>query len=574
MSCIYSVLIGGKAGEGIKKSAQVIASALMQQGWFVFQQDDYQSLIKGGHNFSTVSFSTEPIHNAYVNADLLISFDQRSVETHWLDTLKTPQQSLHCYNSDISAEFPDAGTARLLGFPFLTVAKQLECKPSNISVAAIALFFVWMGWDETLLEQTVRKAFKRDLDENSRFAKAIWEHGKAADIRADICLPDALHSMPRRLLSGNQAIALGAWTAGLDFYYAYPMTPASSILHYLALKQTTHKVYAIHAESELAAANMAIGSVFAGAKTAIGSSGGGFALMQEAFSLAGMVEAPLLCILSSRPGPATGVSTYTAQEDLNFALAQGHGEFGRVVAAPDSITNAFSLSAELLCLAWEFQSPVILLCDKHLSESSTCVAKFPEVPFADDYTAIAPKEDVSASYRRYSQQESGVSPLVFPGLENVTDDVVNKWNSHEHIPSGLRTDKADAIIAMKDKRSRKMDSLYEATKRYKRIAVYGDGGPLVFAYGSAVMELQEAKKHCKTDFRIISLIYLLPFPTAELCQFNACEAIVVEHNTTGSFAKLLSCELGVVIKKSILRYDGRPWDPKELASLLEVSFNA
>ncbi len=574
MSEVYSVLIGGKAGEGIKKSAQVIASALMQHGWLVFQQDDYQSVIKGGHNFSTVGYSKEPVYNGYNKADLLISFDQRSLETHWQDTLEAPNQSIHCYNSDISKELPVASSATLIGFPFATLAKKLDCKPSNISVAAIALFFAWMGWDEQLLDQTIHKEFKRDLEENSRLAKAVWAEWKAAKISTDIRFTDAPKPSPGRLLSGNQAIALGAWAAGLDFYYAYPMTPASSILHYLALKQTSHKVYAIHAESELAAANMAIGSVFAGAKTAIGSSGGGFALMQEAFSLAGMVEAPLLCILSSRPGPATGVSTYTAQEDLNFALAQGHGEFGRVVAAPDSIAKAYALAAELLCLAWEFQSPVILLSDKHLSESSTSIAQFPEVPFADDYTSIAPREELPNTYLRYSIQESGVSPFAFPGSDNVSDDVVNKWNSHEHLPSGLRTDKADTMITMKDKRSRKTAVLYEATKRYKRIAVYGDSGPLVFAYGSAVMELQEAKKHCPFEFRIISLIYLLPFPSEELSQYIGLEAVVVEHSCTGSFARLLSGELGFDIKKSILRYDGRPWDPKELASVLELSFNA
>jgi 2-oxoglutarate ferredoxin oxidoreductase subunit alpha len=574
MSKVYSVLIGGKAGEGIKKATLVIATALMRRGWHVFQQDDYQSLIKGGHNFSIVSFAEEPVHTAYTKADLLISFDQRSMETHWQDVSENSVKPFHCYNMDSVGDITKDSKAQLHGFPFTSLAKQLDCKPTNISVAAIALLFVWMGWDEQLLEQTIRGEFKRDLEENIRFAMAVWKLATQTFGEFTPIEPVSAMLKPHRTISGNQAIALGAWAAGLDFYYAYPMTPASSLLHYFALKQASHKVYAIHAESELAAANMAIGSVFAGAKTAVGSSGGGFALMQEAFSLAGMVEAPLLCILSSRPGPATGVSTYTAQEDLNFALGQGHGEFGRIVASPDSITRAFTLAAELLCLAWEYQSPVILLCDKHLSESSISIGKLPTVLSADDCVSKTSIEDSNSSYERYSITDSGVSPLAFPGSDSASDDVLIKWNSNEHIPSGLRTDKAEAIVNMKDKRSRKTAALHEATKRYSRIAIYGDNGPLVFAYGSTVMELLEAKKHVKIEYRIITLIYLLPFPIEELSRFMGEEAIVVEHSTTGNLAQLISRNLNLPIRKSILRYDGRPWDPIELAAILEETFNA
>ena len=574
MKQIYSVLIGGKAGEGVKKTAQVIAHVLMQRGWHVFQQDDYQSLIKGGHNFSTVSFSSSHVHSGYNKADLVISFDQRSLDKHWDNITEQTPASIHCYNSDNTQLTKENVSATLHGFPFTSVSKQLNCHPSNITISAIALFFCWMGWDEALLIQTIKSEYKRDIEENTLLARAIFKLGQTSFVNHQPIKSIAIHTQAKRFISGNQAIALGAWTAGLDFYYAYPMTPASSILHYLALKQHTHKVYAIHAESELAAANMAIGSVFAGAKTAVGSSGGGVALMREAFSLAGMVEAPLLCILSSRPGPATGVSTYTAQEDLNFALAQGHGEFGRIVASPDSISRAFSLAAELLCLAWEFQNPVILLCDKHLSESSASIEAFPLVPSADEVFIEPVNTKETDSYARYAITDKGVSPLLFPGADNVSEDTIIKWNSNEHVPSGLRTDAAENIIIMKDKRNRKTDAMYEASKRYQRISIYGDQGPLVFAYGSTTMELLEAQKHCKDKFRIVSLIYLLPFPLPELTSYMGQEAIVVEHNSTGSFAKLLVDNLNISIKKSILRYDGRTWDPIELSAMLEGIIHA
>lgn len=564
MTKVFTALVGGKAGEGVKKAAQVIATTLRGKGWNVFQADDYQSLIKGGHNFSSVSFSVEPVYNAYQKADLLISFDNRSFEQHRDDI--SGATSLHVFNSDELGNPDQGGNCQCLGLPLTRILKQVYTAPANVSLAAVAVFYRWMGYSSAELEAVIRREFKRNVDENVRYAYEVFrlvnEVGIAPSEAANVGEMSPIAS--QRFYSGNQAIALGAWLGGLDFYYAYPMTPASSILHYLALKQSSHKVYAIHAESELAAANMAIGSVVAGARTAVGSSGGGFALMQEAFSLAGITEAPLLCILASRPGPATGVSTYTAQEDLPFALHQGHGEFGRVVAAPDSPERAFSLAAELLALAWEFQSPVILLTDKHLSESSMNFSLPKEVPYAE-----ASKGKPGKDYTRYELTENGVSPLLFPGAEDIDDDTVIKWNSHEHLPSGLRTDSAEAMVAMKDKRNRKSLALADATQRYGRIKVYGNLGTPVFAYGSSVMELREAQKHCSKPFIIVALIYLLPFPSEELKAYAGKQIITLEHSSTGNLDRYIKQNLNVTIKHSILRYDGRAFDPLELANKLE-----
>lgn len=564
---IRTVIIGGKAGEGVKKAAQVVATTLSRHGWQVFQADDYQSLIKGGHNFSNVSFSNTEVHTAYAKANLIVSFDQRSYQTHANELVDS--KSLHVYNSDFAPEKLIENNGLNLGLPLSSMMKQVYGTGANVSLAAVAVFYLWMEYSLADLEATIAKEFKRNVEENVRYAKAVFEAARQAGLEparipdAQIPLQSKEHSL-QRFASGNQAIALGAWIGGLDFYYAYPMTPASSILHYLALKTPTHKVYAIHAESELAAANMAIGSVVAGARTAVGSSGGGFALMQEAFSLAGITEAPLLCILASRPGPATGVSTYTAQEDLPFALNQGHGEFARIVAAPDSPMRAFSLAAELMSLAWEFQSPVILLSDKHLSESSQNFSLPVSTPDAKAQLGSPGK-----NYQRYAITESGISPLLFPDPDTIDEDTVIKWNSHEHLQNGLRTDKAEAMVAMKDKRNRKGQALTEATKRYQRVECYGNSGTAVFAYGSGVMELREASKHCSKPFTIVALIYLLPFPAEELAAFAGQEIITLEHSSTGNLDRYLQQNLKVNIKHSILRYDGRPFDPLELANILE-----
>jgi 2-oxoglutarate/2-oxoacid ferredoxin oxidoreductase subunit alpha len=557
---VFSVLIGGKAGEGVKKAAQVLAHLAMAGGKHVFQADDYQSLIKGGHNFSIVSISNSKLYNSYTDIDLIISFDDRSLRQH---AGKLKPEGMHFVNGDDCAS-SDPGMIKL---PLGSLMKEVYGAKGNVSLSAIAIFCALSGIGLEQLKQTIKHEFKHSIAENISYATTVYEQVTELRPEQAIRLPGLLPSNAK-LYTGNQLIALGAWVAGLDLYFSYPMTPASSILHYLALKRESHKVYAVHAESELAAANMAVGACFAGKRCAVGSSGGGFALMQEAFSLAGMVEAPLLFVLSSRPGPATGVSTYTAQEDLFFALNQGHGEFPRIVASPDSFERAFSLAAELMDLAWECQSPAILLTEKHLSESSGDI-RLGEIAMPDARQSIVAE---AKPYKRYAITDSGVSPLKFPGADNCDEDDVIKWNSHEHQESGVRTDAAEAMVMMKDKRQRKADTVKAATGKYQRIATYGEGDCLVFAYGSTALELREAMNH--HPFKLVVPIYLEPFPHEELEQYRGAEAIIVEHASQPNFAEFLRIKLDIIAKANILRYDGRSWDSKDLAERVREAEHA
>jgi 2-oxoglutarate ferredoxin oxidoreductase subunit alpha len=555
----YTVLVGGKAGEGVKKAAQVITQTCLRMGRYVFQSDDYQSLIKGGHNFSVVSTASEPVYSTYCQADLIICFDERSFQLH---NSKLKPGGLIVYNSDESSS--DTG----IGIPFNQWVKEIYGAKANPSVAAFAIFAARTGQTEAHMTETISKAYKSSDDKNAVFSSRIYHY--VAD-RLNHTHPLSSGAYLGKLYSGNQLIILGAWAAGMDFYYGYPMTPASSLMHYAAGLQEKLGIYTIHAESELAAINMAIGSTFAGCCSAVGSSGGGFALMQEAFSLAGMAEAPLLCILSSRPGPATGVSTYTAQEDLNFALHQGHGEFCRIVASPDSLERAFSLAAELLSLAWKNQLPTLLLTEKHLSESLMNVQTDPRQ--AAWAAADAPEQE--ADYQRYAIPDSGngVSPLLFPPSKQSI-----KWNSHEHLPSGLRTDKAADMMQMKEKRHRKYQQVAEQVKQYQRVSIYGEGDILIFAYGSTALSIRETMKYLSKPVRLIVPIYLEPFPIDALCEFQGKPAIVVEYSIEGSFASFLQDKLAIQTRQQkqdrmqstvIRKYDGRAFDPLELAAIIE-----
>lgn len=557
-SKIYSVLIGGKAGEGVKKAAQVIADLAVKQNLYTFQADDYQSLIRGGHNFSLISIASEKVYNSYEKADLIVSFDQRSVLRH-LDDMA--EGALHFCNEG------DSDDPRVIPLPLSALMKEHYKGTAHISLAAVAIFAALCGISLTSLQDIIKAEFKRQVEENLAYASAIYAIIRERYPEPQITF-DTNATPPAKIYSGNQMIALGAYAAGLDYYYGYPMTPASSILHYLARMRDSHGVHAIHAESELAAINMAIGSVFAGRRSAVGSSGGGFALMEEAFSLAGMVEAPLLCILSSRPGPATGVATFTGQEDLYFALNQGHGEFARIVASPDCLERAFSLAAELLDLAWECQSPTILLTEKHLSEGLINV----DLPLEDVPSLLEDKAEFTKPYLRYAITESGVSPLKFPGADHCDEEDIIKWNSNEHEESGVRTDEAPNIVAMRDKRDRKYETIAKTTKKYQRIAKYGQDGPIVFAYGSTAYELREAQKYL--PFQIVVPIYLEPFPFEELEEYRNAEVIVVEHASHPNFARFLSEKLNVKVKANILRYDGRHFHTDELIAKLKEAIDA
>jgi 2-oxoglutarate ferredoxin oxidoreductase subunit alpha len=541
---VFTFLVGGKAGEGVRKAGSVAAHLFSSMGRQVFHMDDYMSLIKGGHNFSVISTARRRITSHYIKADLVVVPDQRSYDLH----------REHLVNGGIMVFDSDAVSGgEGLAVPLAKEAKKYPNPNLRIGVGAVAILAAAAGWDRDRLKGLIENEYSRDIENNIAYATTIYE-----TVCPEIC--DKFHleegDKERPIVTGNEAIALGAAAGGLDIFYAYPMTPSSSILHYLAAHDKELGVVAVHPENEIAVINMAIGSAFAGARAMVGSSGGGFALMQEAFSLAGMVEAPLLCYLGSRPGPSTGVPTYTGQGDLSFAIHQGHGEFPRIVASPGSMEEAFNLAAEMLDLLWRFQTPGILLTEKHLGESSMTVdidvgkARWPE-----------PAMHEKGEYKRYLDTENGVSPLLFPPSTELI-----KWDSYEHDQLGITTEDPGTIAGMQDKRQRKAKAITEHMKGMHTVNVHGEADPVIFAYGSTAMSVLEALEAGNIDATVVQPIYLEPLPLWELDTYRDRESIVVEQSSSGQFASLLKERAGIEAKAVIRRYDGRPFDPVELAA--------
>ncbi len=544
MSEVFTFLVGGKAGQGVRSAGSTAASIFNEMGRGVFQMDDYPSLIRGGHNFSVVSTARGEISSHYMEAQLIVALDRHSHDRH-IDHLADDGVMVH--DADVDGDG--------IPLPIMEKAEQYE-RPDLISgVSSIAVLCAAIGMSPGRMEDVVRRAYSSHVEDNLAYATALYE---AAD--DEIGGRFTLSEGDRReavLLTGNQAIALGAASAGLNNYFAYPMTPATSILHFLAGHDRDLGIAVMQPENEIAVANMAIGAVFAGSRVMVASSGGGYALMEEAFSMAGMAEAPVLFVLSMRPGPSTGVPTYTGQGDLGMALHQGHGEFPRFVASPGGIEEAFSLAGELLGLVWRFQTPGILLTEKHCSESAMNVVLEPEaVPWAE--AELHRNED----YGRYRLTESGISPLLFPPSRETI-----KWNSYECDENGITTEDADTIAAMHDKRQRKQQALREHLRDMDTVNVYGDAGPVIVTYGSTTLSVLEALRHGDLDARVVQPVYLEPFPVWELDGYR--DVVVVEQSAAGSFEQLLREKTGVSIVGHVRKYDARPLAPTELVAELE-----
>lgn len=532
-----SILIGGKAGDGIRQAGHTLARLLNRIGYRIFFYDDYPSLIRGGHNFSIIRASQKRIIAHKETVDLIVALNQDAVEKH-----------IHRLNDNgmILFDTKKAG-AQGIGVDFMGIVKDLEGVPIMRNTAALGALAKILGAEWSVLERVMMDTIEKQIDLNLKIAQYAYDQVE----KAYMPLPK-LNQNPLPLLSGNEAIALGAVQAGLNMYIAYPMTPASAILHYLAAHEDDLGVVTLHPESEIGVALVALGAAYAGAKTMVGTSGGGFALMTEALSLAGQGELPIVFVVSQRPGPSTGVPTYTMQGDLLFVLHSGHGEFVKVVLAPGDAEEAFYLTGLAVNLAWQFQIPSFVLSDKHLSESI--------FSFEADLNAVKPESpllwDGQGEYKRYLDSENGVSPLTFPG----NPSAIVKVTSYEHDEYGITTEEPEEIVRMQQKRLRKRKTLIDELTKHEQVKVYGssESKTALLCWGSTKGACIEVAQ--ELGLKVVQPLVLEPLPIEPLQKAlaDATKIIAVEANATGQLATLLSSQ-GLCIDDMILRFDARPF---------------
>jgi len=545
----YSVLVGGQAGDGIRQAGNATARLFNRLGYWVFAYDDYPSLIRGGYNFAIVRASPAKILAHGDRVDTLVALNQDAIDKHaW----RLKEKSIVVFDSGkVKAEG--------LGLPMGDIVKKRNLPPIVRNTVALGALASVTGVEFNLAEAVVRSSITRRVEENVDAAKEGYE--LAGSHRGAIRV-EPLNGRAKPLLTGNEAMSLGAIKGGLKLYVAYPMTPSTSILHYLSANADRLNITVVHPENEIAVIGMAEGAAYCGTRAMVGTSGGGFALMVEHLSLAGQAEIPIAIVLGQRPGPSTGVPTYTAQGDLFFALFAGHGEFPRVVVAPGDAEEAYHLSADALNLAWKFQVPVILLSDKHLSESTYTTELDPkDVPVE---TGI--RWDGQGEYKRYSLNESGISPMAFPGMKSATV----KLNSYAHDEYGITTEDPLLIEKSSEKRLKKIKTIEDELRKRETVRVYGEptSENVIVTWGStkgAAVEVAE-RYHAK----VVQPLYLLPLPTWELGKHMqpGGKVVCVELNSTAQLRTWLSYH-GLRVDESILKYDGRPFTVDQLEKRIE-----
>ena len=545
----FSILIGGKAGFGIDRSGVSIANILNQMGYRLYSYRDYPSIIRGGHTFSIIRASDRKIASHKNRIDILLALNQDTFNFH---KAKLTEGAIVIYDSDsVKIEGLPAAN-KSVALPIAKILKE-ENAPEimrNSCIVGALCKTAGLSWD--ILDKEFRGGFHKEIDLNLKVAR------RGYDNVTEILKIPPVDQKRLPLYSGNEATSLGLIKGGLKTYIAYPMTPTSPILHYLASRADEFALKVIHPESEISVILMALGAAYCGEKVAVGTSGGGFCLMTEALSFAAMAELPVVIILGQRPGPSTGLPTYSCQTELHFALNAGQGEFPRLIVAPGDAEEAYYLSRLALNIAWKYQVPSIILTDKNLGEGTYSF----DSGLVPDICEEGPLLwDRRLPYKRYLRTASGVSPLAFvPEKDNVV-----KVNSYEHDESGITTEDPDETNKMQDKRLRKTKYIVEELARYEMVKIYGNKNSdiAVLCWGSNKGVCVEAAE--KLNLKVIQPLCLSPFPAHQLedAMKGAKKVIAVESNATAQLVKLMNL-YGLGADETILKYDGRPFAADEL----------
>ncbi|WP_434642512.1 2-oxoacid:acceptor oxidoreductase subunit alpha [Thermoanaerobacterium thermosaccharolyticum] len=544
----YNVLIGGAAGQGIDTLSHIFGKTLKRCGLYVFSMKDYMSRVRGGHNFIQVRFSDKPLYSHDEKFDAIIALDSDTINLH-AKSLKAGGKLI----LDRSLSDNDA----YMSFDFKEIAK--ECgNPRVAGTAAVGVLLKLFDIPLDISHTVLNDEFKGDV------------------LNANLKAIDTGYNMVKQVfnvplekkddniyISGNEAIALGAIAAGVKFYCGYPMTPSTSVMTYIAKKSRDAGIVVEQVEDEISAINMALGASYAGVRAMTGSSGGGFALMVEGISLAGITEIPIVITEVQRPGPATGFPTRTEQGDLRFIIHSGHGEFPKMVISLRSPEDAFYQTARAFNIADKYQIPVILVSDQYLADSGVTVKPF-------DFTKIRIERHISGDealengvYKRYKLTESGISPRIIPGkVEGATVLI----DSDEHDELGHITESQDMRVMMVNKRMKKLKLLKEEIQEPLFI---GTENPdiLITCWGSMYGPVKEAVDMLLKDGLSVGALSfgdIWPFPTKLIKKYGKFAKMIidVEQNATAQLDSLMRENALIKADEHILKYDGRMMSSK------------
>jgi 2-oxoglutarate/2-oxoacid ferredoxin oxidoreductase subunit alpha len=552
-----TIKITGEAGQGIQTIGSALSRLFKLCGLHIFANQDYMSRIRGGNNFFQLRISDRQIFTLREKSDIIITLDKKSVALHKESLNPGGVLILDKKKFDISQS-----DASFFDVPIYELATNTGGSDIFLNTVSCGVVTGMTKIEFKYLQQVIQDAFADKGDEiikkNIAAAQAGFDFSKNNFQKDKFELKSGLFK-DTLLMNGNEAIALGAIRAGCKFYSAYPMSPSTGIMEVMAHYAKEFNIIVEQAEDEIAAINMIIGASFSGVRSLAATSGGGFALMVEGLSLAGMTETPIVVVDAQRPAPATGFPTRTEQADLDFLIHAGHGEFARVVYAPGTIEEAFYLAVKAFNIAEKYQIPVLIMSDQHLADSYRDIGLF-DLTRAKVNRYIISKDDSKKvfGYKRYQFTPSGVSLRAVPSW---VEDCFYA-DSDEHNEEGHITEDAEIRIKMVEKRFYK--KLAGLSEEIERPTTYNldKADTVLLGFGSTLGVIKEACSELGESFGFMHFSQVWPFPAREASQslHGKKNIFTVENNAGGQLAGLLMRQTGIKVNYSILRFDGRPFN--------------
>jgi len=543
-----SILIGGKAGQGIASIETLLTKGFKRSGFYTFSTKELMSRVRGGSNTTLIRISKNPVNAPVYKADIFVPLDtnafyhaQERITKETFVIAKKGNFECDCtfYDHDLEA------LAKSIGNPLVS------------NTIAAALVYGLLGCDVKVLREIVAEIYKDEILEVNLKALEIGANLGQENGNCLYCIEPTLSAIQSKdfFLSGTEGIGFGAIAGGCNFISSYPMSPSTGVLTFLAKQSQNFGICVEQAEDEIAAFQLGLGVWYGGGRSITTTSGGGFALMGEGLSLSGITETPMVVYLAQRPGPATGLPTRTEQGDLELSIYSGHGEFPRIVLAPGDPKECFELARRAFELADLYQIPVILLSDQYLADSYFHVERFVVEPKQPVHHIVKTDTD----YKRYSLSEDGISLRGIPGYGEGFVLV----DSDEHTEEGLITESMSVRNEQNGKRLKKGELIRNEAVFPE---IVGEGDIVVVGWGSTKHIIKEALEFIN-DPNIASIHFSWVYPLSETpldVLRKAKKIITVENNATGQFAKLLK-QHGIVIHAHILKSDGLPFFVDELS---------
>ncbi|PTK62152.1 2-oxoacid:acceptor oxidoreductase subunit alpha [Staphylococcus haemolyticus] len=565
--------VGGQQGEGIESTGEIFATAMNRKGYYLYGYRHFSSRIKGGHTNNKIRVSTAPVHAISDDLDILVAFDQETIE---LNHHEMREDSIIIADAKAKPTKPEQCRAQLIELPFTSTAKELGTALMKNMVAVGATSAI-MDLDtatfETLITNMFTKKGEKVVEMNIEALNQGYTLMKEQlnDLQGDFKL-QTTEETPHLYMIGNDAIGLGAISAGSRFMAAYPITPASEIMEYMIANVPKVGGTVVQTEDEIAAANMAIGANYAGVRAFTASAGPGLSLMMEAIGLSGMTETPLVIINTQRGGPSTGLPTKQEQSDLMQMIYGTHGDIPKIVVAPTDAEDAFYLTIEAFNLAEEYQCPVIVLSDLQLSLGKQTVERL-------DYNKIQIRrgellqsdiereEDDKQYFRRYALTGNGVSPRPIPGVKGGIHHVTGV----EHNKEGKPSEAAENRRQQMEKRMLKTTNLL-IEKPVELDEQHEEADILFIGFISSKGAIQEGAERLnaqgiKVNTMQIRQLHPMPKDVIQAAIDKVSRVIVVEHNYQGQLSNIL--KMNTTIQDKLInqtKYDGTPFLPHEIES--------